>query len=494
MIRLQDVSKRFIIHHQRATELKEHIVGRLRGRRFTSEEFWALRNVSFTIDQGESVAIIGENGSGKSTLLQLIARILLPDSGTVAVKGRVAALLELGAGFNPELTGRENIFLASAAQGFRRKEIADRVEEIIDFAEIRRFIDTPVKNYSTGMYMRLGFAVATHVDPDILLIDEILAVGDEAFQAKCVRRIERFKERGKTIIFVSHGMEAVERICDRAVLVCKGRILLDGTCKEGIAGYRRSLGMPVEADAAERSEEPESETEQSPPRREAPAPLFQPSMALSAEPFFLQIEEWVGPTGEALDGPSSAAGVIARVTPRPIPEAHSPAKPPALPTSPPPPGRRGIGFLKVVDVAFEGRGEAAIVSGGEFRARIKLAAECIIKEPVIGVAIHTEDGANLLGPNTRQKNLAIPFLDGETTIEFVVPRIPLEPGRYLFTVALFNRLLDVVYDFCDRFFKFEIQGEKAPHSGVLAIPSEFRFLSLGDSTAKKIPALTKTDG
>lgn len=189
---------------------------------------WALQDLSFTVTPGESVAVIGRNGSGKSTLLGLLARVYLPTKGDVRVKGRIAPLLELGAGFHPELTGRENIYLNGAILGLSRREIEERLDDIIAFSELGEFIDTPIKTYSVGMQMRLGFAIAVQTNPDVLLVDEVLAVGDEAFQHKCYRRIERFQREGRTILFVSHDLESVRRVAPRTIWINRGVIQADG--------------------------------------------------------------------------------------------------------------------------------------------------------------------------------------------------------------------------------------------------------------------------
>lgn len=219
------VCKQFVQHNQRATSLKERFVRRSLSR---SESFSALKDVSLEIKGGESVGLMGANGSGKSTLLKVLAGILRPNSGTVVTRGRVASLLELGAGFNGELSGRDNIYLNASLLGLTRRETDGLFDQIVDFSELQHFIDGPVKHYSSGMYVRLGFAVAVHVDPDILLVDEVLAVGDEHFQRKCLEKIAEFQAQGRTILFVSHSSALVERICSRAVVLDHGRSMFDG--------------------------------------------------------------------------------------------------------------------------------------------------------------------------------------------------------------------------------------------------------------------------
>jgi ABC-2 type transport system ATP-binding protein len=237
------VGKRFQLHHKRATSLKERL---LLHRRASSEEFWALRDVDLEIGGGLTVGLIGPNGSGKSTLLKVLSGILAPTTGTVAVRGRVASLLELGAGFNGELTGRENIYLNAAILGLSRRETSRQFDDIVAFAELEPFIDNQVKHYSSGQYVRLGFAVAVHVTPDILLVDEVLAVGDESFQRKCLTKIAEFQERGCTILFVTHSLDLVPRICGRAVVLDHGRVLHDGDPVEATERLRSLLGTAAD--------------------------------------------------------------------------------------------------------------------------------------------------------------------------------------------------------------------------------------------------------
>jgi len=211
---------------------------RLRGAR---GEFWALRDVTFEVQRGEALGIIGANGAGKSTLLKLLAGITAPTEGEIVFDGRLSALIEIGSGFHPELTGRENVYLSGSILGMRRREIASKFDRIVDFAGVRPFIDVPVKWYSSGMYVRLGFSIAAHLDPDILLIDEVLAVGDEAFQEQCLQRIGELRRAGTTAVFISHDLAAVQRTCDRVLLLEHGRIIRSGAPDDIISEYRKRL-------------------------------------------------------------------------------------------------------------------------------------------------------------------------------------------------------------------------------------------------------------
>ena len=225
VIDVRNVKKMFRVYRDRGNTLKDRIL--FAGRR-KYEEHWVLNGVSFEVKRGEAVGLIGQNGCGKSTTLKMLTKILYPDEGTIEMKGRVSSLIELGAGFHPDLSGRENIYTNASIFGLSRKEIDERLEDIIAFSELEAFIDDPVRTYSSGMYMRLAFAVAINVDADILLIDEILAVGDAAFQAKCFRKLQEIKGRGTTIVIVSHAMSQLELICDRSIWIADGLVRMDG--------------------------------------------------------------------------------------------------------------------------------------------------------------------------------------------------------------------------------------------------------------------------
>ncbi len=238
-ISVHNISKKYRLYHDKPMTLKERI---LRINDPSWSDFWALKSVSFSIAKGAVVGMIGRNGSGKSTLLKLISRILYPDSGSIEVKGRVSCLLELGAGFHPDFTGRENIYTNGAIFGLSRKEIDARVDDIIGFAELQDFIDSPVRTYSSGMYLRLGFSTAVHVDPDILLIDEILAVGDTNFQHKCFAKLQEFKRKGVTIVIVTHDTGMVERFCDQAFWLEEGKLENSGPASDVVMSYLEYMG------------------------------------------------------------------------------------------------------------------------------------------------------------------------------------------------------------------------------------------------------------
>lgn len=238
VIDMSGISKRFVIRKDKS--LKERLVNFGRSNRH-KDDFWALRDVSFSIAAGSTVGLIGANGSGKSTLLKIVGGILEPTTGTVRRRGRIAALLELGAGFHPDLTGRENVYLNAAILGVDTKTTRRNFDAIVAYSEIEQFIDTQVKFYSSGMYLRLAFAVAVHSDPDILLVDEVLSVGDEPYQAKCLKTIEEFQKDGRTIVIVSHSAKTILSMCDRALVLAHGKVVFDGDPAHGVAALRKSF-------------------------------------------------------------------------------------------------------------------------------------------------------------------------------------------------------------------------------------------------------------
>jgi len=244
-ISLRDVSVQYRVPTEQIGTLKEHAIRLLQGRRVEYRAFWALKGLDLDVRRGESLGIIGRNGAGKSTLLKVIARVLRPTRGRVRVRGNVAPLIELGAGFHGELTGRENVYLNGAMLGFSQAQMKERFDRIVEFAELGSFIDAALRSYSSGMVMRLGFAVATEVNPDILITDEVLAVGDESFQEKCLARMAEFRAKGTTILFVSHGLSAVRAICDRAVWIEQGQLKRIGVVEDVIDAYRTHLAHPA---------------------------------------------------------------------------------------------------------------------------------------------------------------------------------------------------------------------------------------------------------
>jgi ABC-type polysaccharide/polyol phosphate transport system ATPase subunit len=390
-IQFDAVSKKFILHHERARSFQELAVGLFQRNNRSREEFWALRDVSFAVEQGETVGIIGPNGAGKSTLLKLAARVIEPTSGRIAVRGRIGALLELGAGFHPDLTGRENIYLNGSILGLSRAEIRRRLDDIIGFAELERFIDVPVKHYSSGMYVRLGFSIAVHTDPEILLVDEVLAVGDQSFQFKCLQRIEKMRESGVSILFVSHNLDIVRRLCRQAIWLENGQVRLLGLSAQVIEEYLRS------------------------------------SMSQDIKTF--------------------AEGDI-----------HGRGR------------RWGSGEVIITKVEFcKGDGQFSHVfkTGETFVARIHYRAFKPIFRPAFGVAIYRDDGLEISGPNTADSGFVIDAIYGEGVVEYIVERLPLAPGRYEFTAAIYDFHSVHPYDHQQRAYSFEVQPGSIPFRGGL---------------------------
>ena len=237
---VDNISKKFRIPHEKKTTVFQNIVGLIK-RQFAYEEFWALKDVSFEVKKGEALGIIGRNGSGKSTLLKILALVLYPNSGSVSLNGKVASFLELGVGFQPELTAKENVYIYSSILGLRRKQVDRIYDDIFDFAELKKFETMKLKNFSSGMYLRLAFSTAIYAVPDTLLIDEVFAVGDESFKKKCRDKMNQFKAEGKTIVFVSHALDAVKELCQRSMLLNEGRIVTMGDTEKVINDYRAML-------------------------------------------------------------------------------------------------------------------------------------------------------------------------------------------------------------------------------------------------------------
>jgi lipopolysaccharide transport system ATP-binding protein len=233
---VDNISKRFKIPHEKKTTLFHHIVGVIKGQ-FGYEEFCALKDITFSVEKGETFGIIGKNGSGKSTLLKILAKVMYPDSGSAIVNGKVAPFLELGVGFQPELTAAENVYIYSSILGISQRQTRQNYDEIFEFAELKKFEDLKLKNFSSGMYLRLAFSTAIHANPDTMLIDEVLAVGDEAFQKKCLDKIDEFRSQGKTIILVSHALETVKEICSRSLLLNGGTMISIGNTEKVVNDY-----------------------------------------------------------------------------------------------------------------------------------------------------------------------------------------------------------------------------------------------------------------
>jgi len=378
-----------------------------------TETFPALQNVSFTVTQGKTYGVIGRNGSGKSTALKLVAGITKPTSGTVTVRGRVSALIELGAGFHPEISGRENVFINGIMLGLSKREIAQRFDEIVEFAELEKFIDAPVKTYSSGMYMRLGFAVAIHVDPDLLLVDEVLAVGDEAFTHKCLDKFAEFRRRGKTILLVTHSLGVVERFCDEALWLDHGKAIAHGDPKRVVDAYLTAV------------EEGEDE-------------LLATTTARAVAAASTAIPEPPAPTS----GESAA--------PAPPAPDGSATEQPGQPDQPDEiqnmflasEGRWGSREVEIAQVTLLDRhGEPSFVfhTGDPMAITLKVRAAEPVDDFVFGISLFNADGVCCYGTNTYIEEMTPQRLAGEVDVTFDVAALDLVEGTYKLDVAVHKR-------------------------------------------------------
>jgi ABC-2 type transport system ATP-binding protein/lipopolysaccharide transport system ATP-binding protein len=382
-ISVEQVSKRFRLYRDRTSSIKETVTRRFRSR---FDEFWAIRDLSLEIPRGRTLGLIGNNGSGKSTLLRLMAGIHPPTKGTIATHGRISALLELGAGFHPELTGRENIYLNAAILGLPRREVDEVIDEIIDFAGIEEFIDSPVKVYSSGMYVRLGFAVAVHVNPEILFIDEVIAVGDEEFQRRCLDYLYRLRRRGVTIVLVSHAHGLMQTMCDEVAWLDHGRLVEKGDPATVVRHYleavNRTEGERLDAEAGAKSGS--SSTEGFPPAAASPSDRSERGAR------------------RRLDAGGDAT---VRIT--------------------------------AVDViGSDGRPTRASGAGDPLTVRLSFAATGSIVSPAFGIRVASESGVEVIATNTVFHAVQTGTITGRGHVDFTIPRLPLMPGGYFIDAAV----------------------------------------------------------
>jgi ABC-2 type transport system ATP-binding protein len=409
-IEVRSISKQFKLYHEHYTSLKERVVhyGRI-----PYEPFMALEDVDFDVEAGSTVGILGHNGCGKSTLLKCIAGILQPTRGEIVTRGRVAALLELGAGFNHELTGRENVFMNASILGLSKKDTALIFDEIVAFAELEKFIDMQVRHYSSGMYVRLGFAVAVNVEPDILLVDEVLSVGDEAFQRKCIERVKKFQQEGRTILFVTHAPDLVRRICDRAIVLDHGKMVIDAAPGEAVRVFRESLrgGELNETEA------------------------------------YADDEETLGAEGE-----SSADGEDA--TPKANYRVH----------------------ITNVEIDHPGLllDRNSLLPDEAMTIRVSYHATERTDDILFGIAIYDENGNYLYGTNTAILGVDVPPADGDGEMAFEFHRVPLLDGTYLVTLAIQSIDEGTVYDWREQMASFSVMNPSRTN-GIVSFPIDVRF-------------------
>jgi len=415
--RVSKIYRRFSHKKQFAT-LKSALLSRSLIRNLRPDEtFTALNDVSLTVPKGQTLGVIGRNGSGKSTLLKLVAGITKPSAGTVKVNGRISALIELGAGFHPEISGRENVFINGIMLGLSKREVAERFDEIVDFAEMKEFIEAPVKTYSSGMYMRLGFAVAIHVDPEVLLVDEVLAVGDEGFTHKCLDKFAEFKRRGKTILLVTHSLGMVERFCDEALWLDTGRIKGSGDPKRIVGAYVTYV---------EKREEHELAAADAKARQGADAAIVSPDEPASA----------VLP-----DNPmetATAAGDMFRAA-----EGRW--------------GSREVEITQVDFVGADGQPGHVFHSGDRVDLRIRMRAPLPIDDFVVGVGIFNADGTCCYGTNTYIEELAPESIVGDTEAIFTIESLDLVEGTYKVDVAI-HKIDGYPYDYHRLLHTFRVKS------------------------------------
>jgi lipopolysaccharide transport system ATP-binding protein len=441
--------------------LKSALLGRSLGAALApSEVVAALSDVSFTVARGETFGVVGPNGSGKSTLLKLVAGLFKPTSGQLAVDGKVSALIELGAGFHPEISGRENVVINGVMLGLTRKEIERKLPEIIAFSGLEDFIEEPVKTYSSGMYVRLGFAVAVHVDPDILVVDEVLAVGDEAFAHRCLDTIADFSRRGKTIFFVSHSLVLVEELCDRVLYLEHGRVKGLGDPREMLATYRLDV---AEGEGVRLATEHRKDQE---------------ILLKSAQPLTTRVEQVVQQDDSAhfLEGVkgSEAAGACAAVERA---EAHSPIEenPPSpdalrkqdveLPLEQPLEqktplrrwGNRDVSITGCRLLDSSGAERYAFRSGDSMTIEIAVSPRVPTADFVFGIGIFTPDEVCVHGSNTEIDGFVPKRLDGPATVRVTLPRLDLGTGAYLVDVAVHSRR-EAPYDYWRGACRFQVDS------------------------------------
>jgi len=457
-VEFHNVSRRFKLVREKHNSFQERMVNLFKPSPPT-DVYWALRDVSFEVPRGTTLGLIGHNGSGKSTTLKLVTRILQPTSGQVAVNGRVSALLELGSGFHPDLSGRDNIYLNGSLLGFNRADMDRRIDDIIDFAELGPFIDSPVKHYSSGMYMRLGFSIATAVEPDILITDEVLAVGDETFQRKCMNRIHEFRKEGRTILFVSHSLDAVRNLCSQAIWLNEGRMAAAGNTQTTIDAYLRWANAKdrdrIEQDRAERAERTQADTSQ-------PTRVY-----VEGLPEHPVASEQAHDAQLLTEGPVTAA------------QPHAePVLPPAMGDY----SRYGTGEVQIDRVEFlDGQAHPSDVflTGEPLTIRMHYHAEEPIAEPVFGLALYSQGGLHINGPNTRFGGQPIPLVEGSGYVDYIVDELPLLAGEYVISAAVYDKTLSQAFDHHERAFVLNVQTSSIGELfGTLLIASRWQWREL----------------
>lgn len=426
LIQFDNVSKWFTLYHGNQTlqERVQGVLNRNSQKLPSQEQFWALRHVSFQVEQGQTFGFVGHNGSGKSTALKLLAGILEPTEGSITVRGRISALLELGAGFHPDLTGRENVFLNGSLLGIGRKRMNSIFDDIVDFSELGEFIDMPVKHYSSGMYTRLAFSVAIHVEPEILVVDEVLAVGDGQFQRKCMEQIGMMRRQGVTIMMVSHDLDTVARLCSKVMWLERGQVRMVGESNEVINRYLAHINERQQAQQL-RQEQAQADAARQ--------------------------------RGEATPESPSAAGEAAAD---------------GLPQENFPPKKGRIVRIEALDPS--GNPAASVETGDPITLRIHFEAREPIPRPVFGLALHRDDGAHITGPNTHNDRFAVEQIHGQGYIDYRVERLPLMAGRFYVSASLYDESITYCYDYADQIYSFLVQPKTIwDQLGMVRLPASW---------------------
>lgn len=392
-IEVKNVKKKFKVYFDKGSQLKERILFRNRNR---YEERWVLDDVSFEVKQGEAIGLIGHNGCGKSTTLKLLTRIMYPDSGSIELRGRVSSLIELGAGFHPDMSGRENIYTNASIFGLTKKEIDERLDDIIEFSEMEPFLDNPVRTYSSGMYMRLAFSVAINVNADILLIDEILAVGDVNFQAKCFNKLREIKAQGTTIVIVSHSMGQIEQICDRSIWIHEGKIKAEGNPREIDKDYLDFMGQKRQEIAEQSQKKDEAKT---------------------------MVPEEIETRAEAEEKK-----------------------------------RWGNGRARFREVCMSGKQsdrQRVFATEESVKIRMNYKVKQKVQDAVFGIGIFRDDGVQCYGTNTRIEQFKRFDLDKDGEVVVNIEKLSLLPGKYTLDVAIESDMATPV-DYFRQAYSFEV--------------------------------------
>ena len=431
VITVRDITKSFKVYYDKGHNIKERILYRGRGKYERRE---VLRGISFDVKKGEAIGLIGSNGCGKSTTLKLLTGIMYPDTGSVELKGRVSALIELGAGFHPDMSGRENIYTNAAIFGLSRKEVDECIDDIIAFSELEEFIDNPVRTYSSGMYMRLAFSVAINVKADILLIDEILAVGDAAFQAKCFNKLREIKGQGTTIVIVSHSLSQIEQICERSIWIMDGKIRMEGAPREVHAEYMAFMSEKVDYHPAAPQKKPGEETP----------------------------DADTAPEDQEKNGETSGEAA----------EEADPQKPNGSRW-----GSREAEMTSVRVLDADGKECTLFNPLDDITVRIRYRSRIPLKDVVLGLAIYREDGEYIYGTNSLLDQVGVVELDGTGTIDLEMRHVGLNQGTYAVDLAL-HRPDGFSYDFWRNTCCFSI-SEKRGEVGIISLDHEWKISGEG---------------